>query len=113
MTSEWFWTNGVARKSANICSSGESFLCRHSHQRSGPKLQWGTMEGGSTGGYFAIRMKSDIIYETEYKGALTQEKYCMRPGLYCGLILLTRSRTPSAELKFRRSRVSARTRRMT
>jgi len=30
--------------------------------RSGPKLQWGTMEGGSTGGYFAIRMKSDIIY---------------------------------------------------
>jgi alanine dehydrogenase len=51
--------------------------------------QWGTMEGGSTAGYFAIRMKSDIIYETEYKGALTQEKYCMRPGLYCGLILLT------------------------
>jgi alanine dehydrogenase len=26
--------------------------------------QWGTMEGGSTAGYFAIRMKSDIIYET-------------------------------------------------
>ena len=23
--------------------------------------QWGTMEGGSTGGYFAIRMKSDVI----------------------------------------------------
>jgi len=51
--------------------------------------QWGTMEGGSTAGYFAIRMKSDIIYETEYKGVVTQEKYCMRPGLYCGLILLT------------------------
>jgi ornithine cyclodeaminase/alanine dehydrogenase-like protein (mu-crystallin family) len=51
--------------------------------------QWGTMEGGSTAGYFAIRMKSDVIYETEYKGVLTQEKYCMRPGLYCGLILLT------------------------
>jgi ornithine cyclodeaminase/alanine dehydrogenase-like protein (mu-crystallin family) len=51
--------------------------------------QWGTMEGGSTAGYFAIRMKSDIIYETEYNGAVTQEKYCMRPGLYCGLILLT------------------------
>ena len=42
--------------------------------------QWGTMEGGSTAGYFAIRMKSDIIYETEYKGVVTQEKYCMRPG---------------------------------
>lgn len=51
--------------------------------------QWGTMEGGSTAGYFAIRMKSDIIYEREYKGVVTQEKYCVRPGLYCGLILLT------------------------
>src|SRR5262247_3313196 len=51
--------------------------------------QWGTMEGGSTAGYFAIRMKSDIVYETEYRGVVTQEKYCMRPGLYCGLILLT------------------------
>jgi alanine dehydrogenase len=51
--------------------------------------QWGTMEGGSTGGYFAIRMKSDIIYETEYNGVVTQEKYCVRPGLFCGLILLT------------------------
>ncbi|MDB5649237.1 MAG: Ornithine cyclodeaminase [Hyphomicrobiales bacterium] len=51
--------------------------------------QWGTMEGGSTGGYFAIRMKSDIIYETKYQGATTQEKYCTQPGLFCGLILLT------------------------
>jgi alanine dehydrogenase len=51
--------------------------------------QWGTMEGGSTAGYFAIRMKSDIIYETQYNGVITQEKYCTRPGLYCGLILLT------------------------
>jgi ornithine cyclodeaminase/alanine dehydrogenase-like protein (mu-crystallin family) len=51
--------------------------------------QWGTMEGGSTAGYFAIRMKSDVIFETEYNGVITQEKYCTRPGLYCGLILLT------------------------
>jgi ornithine cyclodeaminase/alanine dehydrogenase-like protein (mu-crystallin family) len=58
--------------------------------------QWGTMEGGSTSGYFAIRMKSDIIYESEYKGVVTQEKYCVRPGLYCGLILLTS--TENAEL---------------
>src|ERR1700741_4455991 len=55
--------------------------------------QWGTMEGGSTSGYFAIRMKSDVIYETEYNGAVTQEKYCMRPGLFCGLILLTSTET--------------------
>jgi alanine dehydrogenase len=51
--------------------------------------QWGTMEGGSTSGYFAIRMKSDVIYETRYAGAITQEKYCMKPGLFCGLIFLT------------------------
>jgi alanine dehydrogenase len=51
--------------------------------------QWGTMEGGSTAGYFAIRMKSDVIYETGDGGAATQEKYCSRPGLYCGLVLLT------------------------
>ncbi|HXF53084.1 MAG TPA: thiamine pyrophosphate-dependent enzyme [Hyphomicrobiaceae bacterium] len=51
--------------------------------------QWGTMEGGSTKGYFAIRMKSDVVYETSYNGAVTQEKYCKQPGLFCGLILLT------------------------
>jgi ornithine cyclodeaminase/alanine dehydrogenase-like protein (mu-crystallin family) len=51
--------------------------------------QWGTMEGGSSSpGYFAIRMKSDIIYTTEYEGAFTQEKYCVQPGLFCGLIFL-------------------------
>jgi alanine dehydrogenase len=51
--------------------------------------QWGTIEGGSTAGYFAIRMKSDVIYETNDNGSVTQEKYCTRPGLYCGLVLLT------------------------
>jgi alanine dehydrogenase len=55
--------------------------------------QWGTMEGGSQSGYFAIRMKSDVIFEQEYNGAITQEKYCRRPGLFCGLILLTSTRT--------------------
>ena len=51
--------------------------------------QWGSMEGGSTGGYFAIRMKSDVVYEGHYEGVRTQEKYCQRPGLYCGLVFLT------------------------
>ena len=51
--------------------------------------QWGTMEGGSLSGYFAIRMKSDVVYEREYEGARTQEKYCVKPGQFCGLILLT------------------------
>src|SRR3979490_2377735 len=49
--------------------------------------QWGTMEGGSTAGYFAIRMKSDVIYETEYNGAVTQEKYSVRPAPLCALTL--------------------------
>ncbi len=51
--------------------------------------QWGSMEGGSTSGYFAIRMKSDVVYETEYNGVRTQEKYCTKPGVYCGLVFLT------------------------
>jgi len=59
----------------------------------GKVYQWSSVAGGSTSGYFAIRMKSDIIYEQEYKGARTQEKYCIRPGVYCGLILLTDTET--------------------
>ena len=51
--------------------------------------QWGTMEGGSgRTGYFAIRMKSDILTEVESDGNRTQEKYCIRPGTFCGLVLL-------------------------
>jgi alanine dehydrogenase len=38
---------------------------------------------------FATRIKSDIAYWVEGEnGVTTQEKYCQRPGLYCGLILL-------------------------
>jgi ornithine cyclodeaminase/alanine dehydrogenase-like protein (mu-crystallin family) len=51
--------------------------------------QWGTMEGGSTRGYFAIRMKSDIMTQVDRGGIPTEEKYCVRPGRWCGLILLT------------------------
>jgi len=51
--------------------------------------QFGSMEGGSTRGYFAVRMKSDIIYEQRDGAVVTQEKYCTRPGLFCGLIFLT------------------------
>lgn len=50
--------------------------------------RWGSMEGGSIHGYFAIRIKSDILYETEYQGAITQEKYCSEPGTFCGFIIL-------------------------
>jgi alanine dehydrogenase len=51
--------------------------------------QWGTMEGGSTQGYFAIRMKSDVLTQENRGGIPTEEKYCVRPGRWCGLILLT------------------------
>ena len=50
--------------------------------------QFGTMEGGSTRGYFGIRMKSDVIWQDQYGGTQTQEKYSVRPGLFCGLIWL-------------------------
>jgi ornithine cyclodeaminase/alanine dehydrogenase-like protein (mu-crystallin family) len=59
-------------------------------REAGKVYQWGTMEGGSTRGYFAMRLKSDIVYEVEKEGVRTQEKYCSRPGKYCGLVLLTR-----------------------
>lgn len=60
----------------------------------GRAYQWGTMEGGSaTSGYAAIRMKSDVLTEVEYGGTRTQEKYCVRPGTYCGLVLLLSIRT--------------------
>lgn len=50
--------------------------------------RWGTMEGAN-GGYFAIRMKSDIItWPTKADGSWTEEKWCREPGTYCGLIFL-------------------------
>ena len=51
--------------------------------------QWGTMEGGSARtGYYAIRMKSDILTEQLQNGNRTQEKFCMQPGTFLGLVLL-------------------------
>jgi alanine dehydrogenase len=50
--------------------------------------QWGSTEGGSAAGYFAIRMMSEIRYQSERGGIRTQEKYCVEPGVFCGLVLL-------------------------
>jgi alanine dehydrogenase len=56
--------------------------------------QWGTMEGGSAAsGYHAIRMKSDVLSEVEYGGTRTQEKFCVEPGTFCGLVFLFSTRT--------------------
>ncbi len=60
----------------------------------GSRYNWSTTEGGSSvSGYFAIRMMSDVVTETEYQGVRTREKHCVRPGLFCGLVLLTDVRT--------------------
>ncbi len=51
-------------------------------------FRWGTMEGANDG-YFAIRMKSDIItWPRRSDGTWTEEKWCREPGTYCGLIFL-------------------------
>jgi ornithine cyclodeaminase/alanine dehydrogenase-like protein (mu-crystallin family) len=48
--------------------------------------RWGTMEGASRKiGVFAIRMKSDVVY---WPDGVTEEKYCMQPGTYCGLVMV-------------------------
>jgi alanine dehydrogenase len=40
-------------------------------------------------GIFAIRMKSDVItWPRDEKGNWTEEKYCIQPGTFCGLIFL-------------------------
>jgi ornithine cyclodeaminase/alanine dehydrogenase-like protein (mu-crystallin family) len=55
-------------------------------------FRWGTMEGANDG-FFAIRMKSDIItWPKDKDGNWTEEKYCREPGTYCGLIFLVSTR---------------------
>lgn len=51
--------------------------------------RWGTMEGTSRQlGVFAIRMKSDMLTWNQKGEFQTEEKYCIEPGTYCGLIFL-------------------------
>jgi alanine dehydrogenase len=63
-------------------------------------FRWGTMEGADKElGVFAIRMKSDILTWPHHDdGTQTVEKYCVRPGTYCGFICLfsTRNGEPLA-----------------
>jgi hypothetical protein len=50
--------------------------------------RWGSVEGASDG-VLAVRLKSDVITWPEGPGGTHSElKYCMRPGTYCGLVLL-------------------------
>lgn len=51
-------------------------------------FRWGSMEGANDG-FFAIRMKSDVVqWPVDASGNWTEKKHCIRPGTYCGLILL-------------------------
>ena len=55
-------------------------------------FRWGSMEGANDG-FFAIRMKSDIItWPRDENGNWTEEKYCREPGTYCGIIFLVSTR---------------------
>jgi ornithine cyclodeaminase/alanine dehydrogenase-like protein (mu-crystallin family) len=61
-------------------------------------FRWGSMEGANDG-FFAIRMKSDIItWPKTPDGGWTEDKYCREPGTYCGVIFLisTRNAEPLA-----------------
>lgn len=50
--------------------------------------RWGTMEGANDG-IFAIRMKSDVVsWPRNANGIWTEEKYCIQPGTWCGLVFL-------------------------
>lgn len=62
-------------------------------ERKDAYYRWGTMEAANDG-IFAIRMKSDIIsWPNDPKKGWTEDKYCMRPGNWCGLVMLFSSQT--------------------
>lgn len=51
-------------------------------------FRWGSVEGASDG-VMAIRMKSDIMtWPKRSDGSWSESKHCVRPGTYCGLVLL-------------------------
>jgi alanine dehydrogenase len=56
--------------------------------------RWGTMEGSSKGLHrHAIRMKSDVVSWRDHGGGRVEDKYCVQPGLFCGLIFLVDTNT--------------------
>lgn len=54
--------------------------------------RWGTMEGANDD-IIAIRMKSDVItWPGRAEGGWREQKYCVKPGTFFGLILLLSTR---------------------
>jgi alanine dehydrogenase len=61
--------------------------------------RWGSMEGAYDG-FYACRMKSDIVTWPKSSSSYLEKWHCVRPGTYCGLIFLfsTRNGEPLAML---------------
>jgi alanine dehydrogenase len=50
--------------------------------------RWGSVEGASDG-VLAVRLKSDVVHWPKgVDGTVSESKYCMQPGTYCGLVFL-------------------------
>jgi len=62
--------------------------------RPGAFFRSGNMEGAiASTGIYAIRLKSDVItWPRDEEGRWTEDKHCVAPGTYCGLVLLFSSR---------------------
>ena len=59
-------------------------------ERTDGYYRWSTTEGASKRlGVLAMRIKSDILF---WPGK-TEEKYCIKPGTYCGLVILVSAQT--------------------
>ena len=56
-------------------------------------FRFGSIEG-ATDGVHAVRLKSDIMtWPRNEDGSWNRKKHCMRPGVYCGLVLLFSTET--------------------
>ena len=61
-------------------------------EREDAYYRFGTVEG-SSGGYYAVRLKSDIVHwPVGADGSVSENKYCVQPGTFCGLVILYSSR---------------------
>jgi ornithine cyclodeaminase/alanine dehydrogenase-like protein (mu-crystallin family) len=50
--------------------------------------RFGSVEGASDG-VLAVRLKSDIVHWPKgADGSTSENKFCMRPGMFCGLVFL-------------------------
>ena len=64
-------------------------------EREDAYYRWSSMEGVTArpGPYFATRIKSDVVYwPRSADGRVTEQKYCGKPGLYCGLVMVFSTR---------------------